>query len=117
MNFAFDIDGTITAAPEAYQSIMSALMKAGHTVHVLTGTGDAEVTEVHELNRIVQLRACGLDFASHFDYLHIVTSPGNVGQKVQYCLDNNIEFVFEDSEAYTNAMRAAGITVVTHPFG
>lgn len=115
MNFAFDIDGTITAAPAYYAALMTSLRKCGHGVHVLTGTMQPVATDATYSTRDKQLRGYGITSAM-YDKLHIVTSPGNVEQKAQYCLDHDIGFVFEDSQLYTEAIRAVGVTVVTHPY-
>lgn len=117
MNYIFDIDGTITAAPAALRAIMHGLVSTGHMVHVLTGTGDSTAEERHYQARVTQLNSYGIHCPSHYHYLHIVSSPGNIEAKVRYCLDHHAVLVFEDSQQYTEAMRAAGIQVVTFPYG
>lgn len=45
MNVAVDLDGTADAFPRVFQSLMSALVAAGHHVYVVTGVSDDQVTQ------------------------------------------------------------------------
>lgn len=112
MNFCFDIDGTISAAPEAYKVMIDSLLAAGHEVHILTGTMDQEATEEHYRKRHDQLAEFGI---TRWTNLCIVTSPGNVEAKAKYCKDNNIAFMFEDSPWYADAIRAVTTCVLMCP--
>lgn len=107
MNFGFDVDGTITAAPEAFAALAAALLAAGHEVHVITGTMDA-LTEAQFAARRAQLASHGFPVPTA---LHIVTAP-HAEQKAAYCRDHEIVMMFEDSPIYINAIRALTSTVV-----
>jgi ABC-type arginine/histidine transport system permease subunit len=111
MNFGFDIDGTITRSPEALWAIADALLAAGHEVHVLTGTMDTVLLDSHFEGRVTQLLAHGFNAWSH---LHIVLSP-HAKNKAQYCVDNDIVLMFEDSETYSEAI--SKVTTVFKVYG
>lgn len=112
MNFGFDIDGTITAAPEAYRVLMSSLRAAGHGVFVLTGTMDAEATPGHYQGRLQQLRLCGV--AGYYDMLHIVTAPHALN-KAKFCQEHQIAFMFEDARSYGEEIKKVATVVLMHP--
>lgn len=111
MNFGFDIDGTIGAAPEAYTAMIAALLSAGHECHVITGTMDPEVTPDHMSKRALQLQRYGLEW---WTKLHIVTAPHALN-KAKYCQENNIVFMFEDSPAYADEIRKVTTCVLMCP--
>lgn len=113
MNFGFDIDGTITAAPVAFGAMMQALMDAGHEVHVITGTMDADATDEHYAGRVRQLLNVGIG-DSAYTHIHIVTAP-HAEEKARYCVEHEIRLMFDDAPPYIDAMRAAGITVAALP--
>ena len=104
MNFGFDIDGTITAEPEAYAAIMASLTAAGHWCHVITGTMDDAVTDDHTAKRRAQLEKHGILPGVHWNYLHIVTAPHAIN-KAKYCEQRDIRMLFEDSDAYIEECR------------
>lgn len=108
MNFGFDVDGTITAAPQAFAAMASALLAAGHEVHVITGTMDAAVTAEHLVARRAQLDSHGFPECTA---LQIVTAP-HAEQKAAYCRNHDIVMMFEDSPVYIEAIRAGSSTVV-----
>lgn len=102
MSFGFDIDGTITAAPEQFGIIMASLRLAGHKVHILTGTMDKEATPQHYDFRRQQLREHGV--AGLYDVLHIVTAP-HAKRKAEYCRAHDIAMMFEDSQSYADEIK------------
>lgn len=112
MNYCFDIDGTISEAQPAYAAMIAALLAAGHECHILTGTMDPEATEAHYRERVEQLNSMGIH---EWTKLHIVTSPGNIQQKADYCRENDICFMFEDSAAYADAIRHVTTCVLMCP--
>lgn len=103
MNFAFDIDGTITAIPGPLASIMTALFDAGHEVHVLTGTMDSEITANHVSKRWDQLRDLGVD-VDKVTNLKIVTNPPLTAKR-DYCFEMNIDLMFEDSVEWSKPIQ------------
>lgn len=114
MNFGFDIDQTITAAPLQFAVMMEALQADGHRCYVLTGTMDVEVTADHYVARRAQLSNCGIHEGKHYDFLEIVTAP-HAENKAKHCVDNRIEFHFDDAPAHVTAIRAAGVHVAAMP--
>jgi uncharacterized HAD superfamily protein len=108
MNFGFDIDGTITAAPVAFAAIAKALLAAGHEVHVLTGTMDTALNAGHMQRRKEQLATIGFPYT----HLTIVHAPLHVESKAAYCRDHDIVLMFEDSIPYGDAIAAAGTFVM-----
>ncbi len=112
MNFGFDIDGTISAAPEAFAAIAAALIAAGHEVHVLTGTMEPTIDDAMRQRRVAQLAAFGFPYSR----LHIVNAPTHVSGKAAYCSEHRIVMMFEDSIPYSDAIAAAGTFVMlVHP--
>lgn len=114
MNFGFDIDRTITAAPEQFGAIMSALTNAGHYCYVITGTMDPIATPGHYDGRVMQLLDHGIREVQHYQSIHIVVAP-HAENKAKYCVENDICFMFDDAPAYIAAMRNAGIMVAAMP--
>lgn len=108
MNFGFDIDGTISAAPVPFAAIASALIAAGHEVHVLTGTMERTIDDAHRQRRIDQLTLLGFPYTR----LHIVHAPFHVESKAAYCAEHEIVMMFEDSIPYSDAIAAAGTFVM-----
>lgn len=108
MNFGFDIDGTISAAPEAFGAIMRALVSAGETVHVITGgLHDEEPTQEQVQSRIDQLAEMGIISGSHYTMLHVLNGPttGRVASlKQKVCVEFGMVLMFEDSQVYVDAI-------------
>jgi hypothetical protein len=103
--FGFDIDGTISAAPEVFAAIMEALLERGHEVHVITGQ-TREVTNADVERRVAQLAALGIFWGQHFDKLHLAGAPDWIADKAAYCRDHKVDFMFEDSVLYAKAISA-----------
>jgi hypothetical protein len=104
MRFGFDIDGTITAAPEAFAAIMRALRQAGHDVHVITGQS-SPITSEDWAKRVHQLETLGIG-TDCYGRMHISGPPDWVADKAAYCRENGIDFVFENDVAYGRAIAA-----------
>ena len=107
MNFGFDIDGTISAAPDIFATIMRSLIAAGHGVHVLSGTGDTVITDHYDRRR-EQLAAWGIPYTA----LKIVCNPHHLQAKADYCREHDIVMMFEDSVPYTRSIMGNGVTNV-----
>jgi hypothetical protein len=103
MNFGFDIDGTITAAPEVFAAIMRALRRDGHIVHVITGQ-TTPVTPEDTHARIKQLESLGIG-TDCYSRLHLSGPPDWVTDKAGYCRDVPMDFVFENDAAYAKAIK------------
>jgi hypothetical protein len=120
MNFGFDIDGTITAEPIIYGALMDALVKAGHQVHVVTGQLSDTVEEVDYQRRRDQLLSQGIKENIHYHKLHIARGLYNdvrnaIKEKKTICQENNIVFMFEDSEAYCKSISDVARCVIMVP--
>ena len=104
-NVAVDLDGTISAFPRQFKEIMRALKIAGNKVVILTGAdnpynGDKEV-------RRAQIASLGID-ESDIDELLICRGQDwkEVAEiKGDYCRDNKVDFVFEDSDEFISAIK------------
>lgn len=101
--FGFDVDGTITAAPKAFASIMGALRDAGHYVYVITGQ-TRDVTPADYTRRRNQLDSLGVHQDVQYDALHIAGPPDWVEDKRLFCEQHLLDFVFEDSLRYAEAI-------------
>lgn len=113
--FGFDIDGTISAAPDVYRMIMRALVDAGHQVHVITGTGDGEATPDKYERRTAQLAEWRLRKGWEWTHLHIVCRPDCGQKKAVYCAEQGIQMMFEDSPDYADPINHAGTLCVLMP--
>lgn len=102
MRFGFDIDGTITAAPKVFATMMPALRASGHFVYIITGQ-TRPVTADDYLRRRDQLRDLGID-PSDYDLLYVAGPPDWVENKRAFCERWAIDFVFEDSLRYAKAI-------------
>jgi uncharacterized HAD superfamily protein len=110
MNFGFDIDGTISADVSSYRTLMESLIKNDQEVHVITGTADSVITDeimdrrIHWLNK------------NNIPYTHLkvcVGGPIKVAQeKAEYCRDNNICMMFEDSIEYADKISKFSTTLL-----
>lgn len=113
MNFGFDIDGTISAAPEVYAHLIEAIHKRGDAVFILTGTMAPVVTVDDYIDRVLQLQSFGITPGTYV--LFIVNAPNHVANKARICKLFNIRMMFEDSDAYAAAINAAGTLCVKMP--
>lgn len=112
MNFGFDLDGTITAAPRPFRALIKALHAAGHECHVITGTMDPIVLAAHYERRWAQLAAIGLTEADVL--LKIVTNPP-LTAKADYCRRHGIALMFEDSPEWSEAILAVCPVLLVMP--
>jgi uncharacterized HAD superfamily protein len=65
MKVAFDIDGTLDIDPTAFQSLMSALVAAGHEVVVLTGCSSRHPSQGDLTAKQEYLTAMGMGHCWH----------------------------------------------------
>lgn len=87
--FAFDIDGTITAAPGPFADMMRALKAAGHTVVVMTGQTHP-VTDADLERRRRQLQHYEIHDSDHHGIL-IAGPPDWVQAKQDLCREHGVE--------------------------
>jgi len=110
MKFGFDVHGVLDTHNEVYSTITSALVAAGHEVHVITGAIQTpELTET--------LKLAGMSFTHWFSIAqyHIDKGDSEVkfvdGEpwmedevwnetKAQYCHEEGIRLLIDDSPVY-----------------
>ena len=117
MNIAFDLDNTIDATPKQMQSLMSALMAAGHHIVVLTGTDDPVVDPIDWQAKADYLNSIGcgqcwneLVVQSHAEPLDGPTV------KAQYCRQHDVDVLIDNSKDNARAATAAGVPLVLVPW-
>ena len=107
MNVVIDLDGTITAAPVAFEALMRSLMKSGHSVYVLTGAIDPSSPGAKTEMRMEQLAVFGLHKDVHYTEVHVfVDRDVNVISrlKADFCRDNDVSIFIDDSKRYLEAV-------------
>lgn len=95
LNFAFDLERTLDAEPEAFRALTSALLAADHGVYVVTGLFPGALRE----HREAQLAASGFIEGTHFTSLICCpgSSPAEIGAaKGRICRDLGAALMFED---------------------
>lgn len=110
MKFGFDIHGVLDTYPEVYGAMTQALVAAGHEVHVITGA----VWTQKENDR---LKGFGIEWTHFFSITTYHEELGDVEvkwvdgkpymdadawncTKADYCRDNNICWLIDDSPVY-----------------
>lgn len=101
--YAFDIDGTITAAPKAVPFLINALRAAGAEIHIVTATKEDKATDEDYAARKKQLADLGVEY----DALYIAPTP-IAHNKAKY-LKVVDAVAFFDNRA-KNAVEAADVT-------
>lgn len=104
---AFDIDGTIDADPAVFLSLMQALRAAGHSVAVLTGCSEEEVTEADVAKKQEYLQSLGVGQA--YDQLVVFADPPTEA-KAKWLKDNHADVLFDNSK--DNAKASPVLTLV-----
>lgn len=109
LKIGLDIHGVIDTFPERFKNLASALKKDGAEVHIVTGLKrDQKVDEL--------LHSAGIEFSHYFSIVeHLENSGVEVewreglpyadkhkwnSAKRDYCLAQNIDFMFDDSPIY-----------------
>jgi hypothetical protein len=120
MRVAVDIDGTLDANPREMQSIMSALVAAGHIVSIVTGTSDGSVTQNDWDNKAAYVASLGC--AECWSDLTVVAHGVGNGndlatQKAQWLVDNGVDVYFDNTVANIKAANKAGIKLCVLPWG
>lgn len=105
--FGFDVDGTLTATPEAFRPMMSALVDSGHTVHVITGATYREKGSCYASPkwRREQIGKLGIHYRTHYTTLDIVrgTNLEQMGRaKAKLARNYKLVLMFEDEPVYAD---------------
>lgn len=110
MKFGFDVHGVLDTHTEVYAAITTALVEAGHEVHVITG-------EVYNETLGSKLRESGVAWTHWFSIAEYHIRKGNVevrwvnGEpwmdagawnctKARYCREEGIRLLIDDSPVY-----------------
>lgn len=113
MRAAFDIDGSIDAAPKQFASLMQALKAAGHWVTVLTGSPVDPIPDTiwqEKANYLNEL-GCG----ECWDDLVVVSAPFDVS-KAAWLADNDVDTLIDNDKGNCKAAVAAGVPLVLCPW-
>jgi len=116
MKIAVDLDNCIDATPKQMQSIMSALMAAGHSVTVLTGSSVSPLTEADWQDKANYLTSLGC--GSCWDNLVILAHSvdGIADVKAKWLADNGYDVLIDNSKDNARAATAAGVNLVLVPW-
>lgn len=108
--FCFDVDGTITASPLVFRTIMESLVKDGHEVYPLTGSLEAGVADPQDLlrYRTHQLELLGIIKGKHYTQIAIALGKTfeDVAQiKGKFCKEKKATFMVEDVDLFINGIK------------
>lgn len=104
MNFAFDLELTLDAEPEAFRAICTSLITCGHGVYVVTGLFPG-ATEGYRLQQLA-----AIDFQKGREYTELRCCPGSspaeVGdRKRDVCEEINAALMVDDRADFTERIR------------
>ena len=119
MKIAVDIDGTIDSAPRPWQSIMSAMKSAGHTVVVLTGTqeeGGPTPADFEEKANYLTSLGCGSGVYDQLEVLDGSDKEKLPELKADWCAKNGVDVLFDNDKDNAKAASAAGVELVLVPW-
>lgn len=110
MVFCFDVDGTITASPIVFKTIMGALIDAGHEVYPLTGSLEAGVADPQDLlrYRTHQLGCLGIVKGKHYTQIAIALGKTfeDVAQiKGKFCKEKKAVSMVEDVDLFISGIK------------
>ena len=109
MVFGFDIDDTITAAPEVFAALGRSLIRCGHQVVIITGAEPhADTTHGSLAWRQGQLLQCGMLVGVHYDAIYIARgdSHAEIGRsKAGLCKSLNVALMIDDKSIFCHAIR------------
>ncbi|HVA05513.1 MAG TPA: hypothetical protein VNG12_02110 [Acidimicrobiales bacterium] len=111
MVVGFDIDGTLDLDPSSMQSLMSALMAAGHQVVVLTGCSSKKPTKQDIAEKAQYLNSVGMGHA--YDRLVVFGDPPHK-KKAKWCKKHNVAILIDNSQE--NAKLASQYCTVLLPW-
>ena len=104
MNFAIDVDGTIDAFPDMFQSLCAALRAAGHDVYVITGIEQDAVTQQDVSDKQSYLTSIGF---TAYDTIWVCPQPHDE-HKAKLIADNDVKALFDNDK--DNCKAASGTT-------
>jgi hypothetical protein len=93
-------------------------MAAGHIVSVVTGTSDGPPTQMDYDNKAAYLTNMGIGECWHD--MTVISHPGGGSDlattKAQWCVDNGVDCLVDNTVANVKAASAAGISLVLVPW-
>jgi hypothetical protein len=113
MLICFDLDDTISAAPDFYRALMEGLKAQGCEVHVLTGSpGPASQEELDVKKAQLESLGCG----DCYDKLIVVGGPEDhvAEEKVNYMTHVGASALIDDRKKNCKAARKAGFLALRH---
>lgn len=111
MLVAFDIDGTIDAAPNEFQSLMSSIRASGNDVVILTGCSRETVTQDDIETKTQYLQSLGV--GNCYDSLVVFSHPP-AEKKAQWIKENSVDILVDNSKE--NARAAMQYCLVLVPW-
>lgn len=108
MIICFDLDGTISSAPQEMRAIMEALRGRGDEVHVLTGHKGDSVNDGVIASKLALLKSLGCEGC--FDRLAVVANPKNkvARQKAHYMKSVGASMLVDNSKKNVKAAAKNG---------
>jgi len=118
LNYGFDVHGVLDAKPDVIIALMRALKRAGHEVHIITGSKNGK--------RIINyLKKYGVFAGIHYTHFfsissHLISKGVKVRYikgkpwfnediwnktKGEYCKRNNIALMIDDSDVYGESFK------------
>jgi len=116
-HIAVDIDGTAAAAPQQIQELCSSLQAAGHRVSIVTGTANPTASQQDFDEKANYLNSIGM--GQSYDDLTVIAhgdDGGIANAKAQWCKDNSVDCLIDNSKANAKAAVAIGIPLVLVPW-
>lgn len=114
-HFAVDIDGTISAAPDQMQDMLSALKACGHRISVLTGCSSEPVTQQDFDDKANFLNKLG--FGESYDDMTVISNKGNLAKaKAQWCFDNSVDVLIDNNQSNCQQAVKTGIPLALCPW-
>ncbi|SRR5258708_28671070 len=112
MLVAADLDGTLDAFPREFQSLLSALRAAGHTVYVVTGVTADVATPEHVAAKQQLLASLGL--GQCYERLVVVAAPDGVvaDRKAAYLTSVGADVLIDNNTHNAGAVAGQGILVL-----
>lgn len=116
MLICFDLDQTITSAPEFYRALMGALTAAGVEVHVLSGVHHKHATQADAQEKKGLLSSMGMEQGTHYSQLTAVSGPEKkvAKGKVNYMTHAGATSLVDNSKRNVKAARKAGFLALHH---
>lgn len=108
-NIGFDLDGTISAFPREFETLMTALTAAGHHVFVLSGAGEDEPAPGEQEAKVQYLRSLGIG-PDCYEELIVVPHPHE--NKARVIQERGIGIFFDNNKQNVKAAAPFAVTLL-----